>query len=228
MAELAVESLRKRGVSQVLVVNRTQPRAQELARRWGGEAAALETLPEALAAADVVIASTGAPHLIIRREMAAAALAQRGGRPIVFMDIAVPRDIDPQIADLPGARLYDMDSLAHKLENSLAQRQSQIPRVQAILAEEQAGFEAYLATLDIVPLIAEIHRRADGIRQDEIEKTMRRMPGLTPELERHIEALTASIVKKILHSPITRLRAEAGGPNAADYANLTRCLFELD
>jgi glutamyl-tRNA reductase len=160
--------------------------------------------------------------------MVAAALALRPDRPMVFMDIAVPRDVDADVAHLPGVRLFDMDALSRRLEIGLAQRQSQVPLVDTILDEEQANFEAYLSTLEITPLIAELRKRADSIRQDEIEKTIRRMPNLTPEMERQIEALTTSIVKKILHNPITRLRAEAAGPNAADYANATRVLFGLD
>jgi glutamyl-tRNA reductase len=228
MAELAVEALRKRGARHILVLSRTLKSAQELARRWNGQAGSLERLPEYLPKVDVVIASTGAPHTIIHREMAADALARRPDRPMVFMDIAVPRDVEPEVAHLPGVRLFDMDALARSLASSLAQRQSQIPRVEAILDEEQQAFNEYLATLDVVPLIAEIRKRADGIRQDEVEKTIWRMPDLTPEMERQIEVLTAAIVKKILHSPITRLREESGGPNAADYARMTRYLFGLD
>lgn len=228
MAELTVEALRKRGVQRLMVANRTLHHARRLAERWDGRAASLEDLPQLLPRADVVISSTGAPHTVIHGEMVAMALAKRPDRPIVFMDIAVPRDVDADVARLPGVRLFDMDTLARRLEISLALRQSQIPLVEAILDEEQAEFAAFLAALEITPLIAALRKRADGIRHDEIEKTIRRMPDLTPEMERQIEALTASIVKKILHHPITRLRAEAAGPHAADYANVTRVLFGLD
>jgi glutamyl-tRNA reductase len=121
-----------------------------------------------------------------------------------------------------------MDTLSKHLEISLAQRQSQIPKVEAILTEEQEAFEAYLSSLDVAPIIEEIRKQADHIRQHEVEKAKRRMPELSPEAERQIELLTTSIVNKILHSPTTRLRREAKGPNAADYADLTRSLFGLD
>lgn len=228
MAELAVEALRKRGARQILVVNRTLQKAQELARRWDGQAAALEMLLDHLPDMDIVITSTGAPHTVIQRSMVEKAASQRPQRPMVFMDIAVPRDVDEEVRGIAGVRLYDMDTLSANLEVSLAHRQSQVPKVEAILAEEQVAFEAFLASLDVVPIIVEMREQADMIRRDEMEKAIRRMPDLTPEMERQIEAMTASIVNKILHSPTTRLRGEANGPNAADYADLTRYLFGLD
>jgi glutamyl-tRNA reductase len=228
MAELSVESLRKRGVKDITVVNRTLEKAQELARRWDGQAGALYMLPEYLPDMDIVISSTGAPHTIIQREMVQKAIRERPHRPIVFMDIAVPRDVDEGVRDLAGVRLFDMDKLSENLHTSLAQRQSQVPLVEAILAEEQAAFEAYLAALHVVPIIVEIREQANSIRQNEVEKALRRMPHLTPEMERQIEALTISIVNKILHNPTSRLREEAQSPEAGNYADITRYLFGLE
>jgi glutamyl-tRNA reductase len=228
MAELSVESLRKRGVKEITVVNRTLEKAHELARRWDGQAGALYMLPEYLPDMDIVISSTGAPYTIIQREMVQSAILKRPHRPLVFMDIAVPRDVDEGVRDLAGVRLFDMDKLSETLHTSLAQRQSQVPRVEAILSEEQAAFEAYLASLNVVPIIVELREQANSIRQNEVEKALRRMPQLTPEMERQIEALTISIVNKILHSPTSRLREEAQGPQAGDYADITRYLFGLE
>jgi glutamyl-tRNA reductase len=228
MAELSVESLRKRGVKEITVINRTLEKAQELARRWDGQAGALYMLPEYLPDMDIVISSTGAPHTIIQRELVHSAIRERPNRRLVFMDIAVPRDVDEGVRDLAGVRLFDMDQLSETLHTSLAQRQSQVPRVEAILAEEQAAFEAYLAALNVVPIIVELREQANSIRQNEVEKALRRMPQLTPEMERQIEALTISIVNKILHSPTSRLREEAQGPQAGDYADITRYLFGLE
>jgi glutamyl-tRNA reductase len=228
MAELAVESLRKRGVKHILVINRTLENAQQLADRWGGQAAALEMLLENLPNMDIVITSTGAPHIVIQPSMVEQAMKQRSFRPMVFMDIAVPRDVAAEVANIPSVRLYDMDALSDNLETSLTHRQAQVPMVRAILAEEQAGFQEYLASLDVVPLICELRQQADEIRRVEIEKAIRRIPNLTPDLERHIDALTESIVNKILHSPTIRLRENANGPHAGDYTNLTRDLFGLE
>jgi glutamyl-tRNA reductase len=228
MAELSVESLRKRGVKEITVINRTLEKAQELARRWDGQAGALYMLPDYLPDMDIVISSTGAPHTIIQRELVQSAIRERPDRPLVFMDIAVPRDVDEGVRDLAGVSLLDMDQLSENLHTSLAQRQSQVPRVEAILAEEQAAFEAYLAALHVVPIIVELREQANSIRQNEVEKALRRMPQLTPEMERQIEALTISIVNKILHSPTSRLREEAKGSKAGDYADITRYLFGLE
>jgi glutamyl-tRNA reductase len=228
MAELAVESLRKRGVKHILVINRTLESAQQLADKWGGQAAALEMLLDYLHDMDIVITSTGAPHIVIQSSMVDQAMKHRSNRPMVFMDIAVPRDVDAEVGNIPSVRLYDMDALSDSLETSLIQRQAQVPMVKSILAEEESAFNEYLATLDVIPLICEIRQQADEIRRVEIEKAIRRIPNLTPDLERHIDALTESIVNKILHSPTIRLREKANGPHAGDYANLTRDLFGLE
>jgi len=228
MAELAVEALRKRGASQIVVVNRTLGRAEELARRWDGQAAALEMLLELLPDTDIVFTSTGAPHTVIQATMVEKAMKGRPNRPLVFMDIAVPRDVDADVNKIPGVRLYDMDTLSEQLETCLAQREAEVPQVTDILSEEYIDFMDYLATLDVVPLIVEMRRQANTIRQSELEKMIRRIPDLPPKAEQHIEALTKSIVNKILHSPTARLREEANGPNAVDYANITRELFGLD
>ena len=228
MAELAVESLRKRGARFVLVVNRTLQRAQTLASRWDGQAAALETLLDHLPDMDIVIASTGAPHIVICPSMVEQAMKRHPHRPLVFMDIAVPRDVDEEVRNISGVFVHDMDSLSNHLESNLAQREAEVPKVRAILAEEQAAFEEYLASLDVIPIIVDMRYQADTIRQEEVRKAIRRMPDLNPEMERQIDALTKSIVNKILHSPTVRLREEANGFNAADYACIARALFGLD
>jgi glutamyl-tRNA reductase len=228
MAELAVEALRKRGASQITVVNRTLQRAQELSRRWNGQAAALEMLLKLLPDSDIVITSTGAPHTIIHKSMVADSMRQRAHRPIVFMDIAVPRDVDADVKDVPGVRLFDMDTLSQQLESSLAKRQAEVPHVKVILAEERALFMEYLKTLDIVPLIIELRQQINDIRQSELDKAIRRMPDLPPEAQQSIDSLTRSIVQKILHNPTIRLREVAGSPHASEYADITRGLFGLD
>jgi len=200
MAELAVEALRKRGAGQITVVNRTKQRAQELAQRWDGQAEALEKLIELLPETDIVITSTGAPHTIIQASMVKKAISQ----------------------------MYDMDTLADHLEYSIARREAEIPQVNEILAQELASFMEYVTTLNVVPIIVEMRKQADVIRQAELEKTIRRIPDLPEDTQERIDALTKSIVNKILHSPTARLREEANGPNAVDYADIARGLFGLD
>lgn len=227
MAELAVEALRKRGAQKILIVNRTLDRARELVERWDAQAATFENLQTALQAADILISSTGAPHTLISLQMVTQAMEDRPQRPLVLIDIAVPRDIDPEVANLPHVQLYDMDSLNARLEHSLAERTAEVPQVRNILEEELQLFEEYLKSLEMLPLIADIRQNAEAIRQTELEKTLRRLPGLSEAEREHIEAMTQALVKKLLHAPTHRLRAEAASPRASEFAAIARTLFNL-
>jgi glutamyl-tRNA reductase len=227
MAELAVEALRKRGAQKILVVNRTLERAQDLVQRWGAQATTFENILPALQSADILISSTGAPHTLISAQMIAEIMKSRTNRPLVLIDIAVPRDIEPDVTHHPLVTLYDMDNLNAKLEHSLAERMAEVPRVKDILEEELAFFEEYWRSLDMLPLIADIRQNAETIRQSELERTLRRLPDLTESERSHIEAMTQALVKKLLHAPTNRLRAEAATPRASEFASLARTLFNL-
>jgi glutamyl-tRNA reductase len=227
MAELAVEALRKRGANRILVVNRTLDRAHAIADRWNAQITTFENLEGALHSADILIASTGAPHTILSAEMVRQSMQGRPQRPLFLIDIAVPRDIDPDAAKIMNVNLYDIDNLNAKLEHSLAERMDEVPQVRAILEEEVKIFSEYLKSLDMIPIIADIRQQAEAIRQELLEKTMRRLPDLT-EVERdRIEAMTQAMVKKILQAPTHRLRAEAACPHAPEYAAVARTLFGL-
>lgn len=228
MAELVIKGLCKQGCQDFVVLNRSLGPAQDLASRWGGQAAGLESLPEFLSTCDLVIASTGAPHTILPASLVEKAMAARANRPMVLMDIAVPRDIDPGAAEIENVSLFDMDTLSARVAQGLADRQAEIPQVQHILTEEGDAFLEYLASLDVIPLIVQMRRQANAIRQAEIDKALRRIPDLPPEAQPHIEALTRAIVNKIMHGPTVCLRAAANSPQAVDYAELTRNLFGLD
>jgi glutamyl-tRNA reductase len=160
--------------------------------------------------------------------MVSESMQGRGQRPLAIIDIAVPRDVDPEAGELPNVSVYDIDTLQEHLEHSLARRGQEVPHVEAILAEVQAEFEEYLAMLDVIPLIAEMHQRAESIRVAELEKTLRRLPDLSQSEREHLDILTQSLVKKILHAPTTRLRSSANGPDAVDYAAAARKLFDLE
>ena len=227
MAELTVEALRKRGVEKIRVVNRTLERAHALAERWGAEAATFESLAEALRSADILISSTGAPHLVLTTPMIADAMRLRMDRSLVLIDIAVPRDIDPDAAKLPHVKLFDIDNLNSQLEDSLTRRLDEVPQVKRILREELAEFESYLKSLEMLPIIADIHQQAEAIRLSELEKTLRRLPNLTDAERERIEALTQSLVRKLLDHPTRRLRVEATSHRAPEYAALARVLFNL-
>jgi len=227
MAELAVEALRKRGAQKILVINRTMQRAQALAERWDAEAATFENLHFALTAADILIASTGAPHTLISPAMVNESMQHRMERPLVLIDIAMPRDIDPDVVDISHVNLYDIDNLNAKLEHTLAERMAEVPQVKNILEEELAEFSDYLRSLDMLPLIADMRQNAEIIRQNELKKSLRHLPDLTEAERAHVDALTQALVKKLLHAPTNRLRAEAASPRASEYAAIARTLFNL-
>ncbi|HSD83039.1 MAG TPA: glutamyl-tRNA reductase, partial [Anaerolineae bacterium] len=227
MAELAVEALRLRGARHMTVVNRTHDRAQQLAERWQATALTFEHLSEALLDADIVITSTGAPHILIKPRMVAAVMRQRPDRPLVFIDIAVPRDVDPDVKQLPHVRCYDIDDLADRLNGSLAERHLEIPQVEAIVAAEAEAFMMWLKSLEITPVISDLRAKADTIRRTEIERTFRHLAHLDESDRKRIEVLTESLVNKLLHDPTLRLKAEAGNGHAAEYAAAIRHLFAL-
>ncbi len=227
MAEWTVEALRKRGVKKLRVVNRTLERARVLADRWGAESATFESLQDSLCEADVLISSTGAPHFVVSARLVADVMRLRAERPLVLIDIAVPRDIDPDAGNIPNVKLFDIDGLNGQLEDSLTRRMEEVPRVRQIVREELLKFEDYWKSLEILPIISDIYQQAEIIRTAELEKTLRRMPDLTEAERERIEALTQSLVKKLLDPPTRRLRAEAISQRVPDYAALARLLFDL-
>jgi glutamyl-tRNA reductase len=227
MAELAVEALRKRGANRILVVNRTLERAHAIADRWDAQITTFENLETALASADILISSTGAPHTILSAEMTRKAMQVRAQRPLFLIDIAVPRDIDPNAANIPLVKLYDIDNLNAKLEGALAERMAEVPQVKFILEEEISEFAEYMKSMEMLPIISDIRQQAETIRLEMLEKTMRRLPDLTDVERARIEAMTQALVKQILHAPTRRLRAEASCPHAPEYAAVARTLFGL-
>ena len=228
MAELAVKALRARGMTDITVVNRTPDRAARLAGRWGARTFPFERLQEAIAAADMVITSTGAPHLVITHDMASTAVARRPTRPLVFVDIAVPRDVDPEVACLPNVHCYDLDDLQARLNDGLAERAAEVPRVEAIVAEEAGEYTEWLRGQDIRCLIADLRAKAESIRRAEVEKTLRHLSGLGEAERRRVNALTEALVNKVLHDMTLRLKVEAGGDRADEYVAAVRYLHALN
>jgi len=227
MAELAVEAMRHRDARNITVVNRTRERAEELAKKWGAAAFGFDRFAETLASADIVITSTGAPHFIVTPELVREALATRPERPIVFIDIAVPRDVDPAVRDLPGAHCHDIDDLEARLQDSLAERREAVPAVEAILEEETAAFMDYLASLDIIPVVTALRARAEEIRRTETEKTLRHLAHLAVEDRERIEFLAKSVLNRFLHEPTLRLKAVAGKGRAVEFAAAMNHIFDL-
>lgn len=227
MAELAVEALRTRQATHLTVINRTHDRAAQLAARWDARALTFEQLTPALIEADIVITSTGAPHVLIKPPLVRDVIAQRPDRPLIFIDIAVPRDVDPEVNALPNVRCYDIDQLEARVSGSLSERQAAVPHVEAIVADEVANFMTWLHSLEIAPVIADLRAKADAIRRAEVDKTLRRLKDLSDADRRRIEALSEALVSRLLHDPTLRLKAEASNGHAAEYAAAVRHLFAL-
>ncbi|MEX1247428.1 MAG: glutamyl-tRNA reductase [Anaerolineales bacterium] len=229
MAELAVEAFRKRGVKQFSVVSRTQQSAEKLGQRWNARAGTLDQLPAFLEEADVLLCSSSSPEILIGGKMIEQVMAIRPKRSLVILDIAVPRNVHADVSQVQNVFLHDMDHLQQGLEISQSTRSKELPKAEQIVEEEARDFIAYLASLDvIIPVIRGLREQAENIRQNELQKTLRRLPGLNQKQQEQISALTHSIVGKILHNPTARLRQRAAGENGDHYAELARQLFGLD
>ncbi len=227
MSELAARHLLRSGASAILVANRTFERAQELAAAFHGTAIPYDELFEHLNQADIVISSTGAPHFVITRGQAAKLLAARKGRPIFFVDIAVPRDIDPAVNELDNAFVYDIDDLAQVVEANKRQREREAVWAEEIVQEEVARMMKRLASREVVPTIVALEDRLNHIREGELERYRSRLTTLTPEQREAVDALTRGILNKILHGPITELKSGAGNPEHTALVRLIQKIFGL-
>ena len=228
MAEIAARALMERGASSIIVANRTYERGLALARRFNGEATTLERLAEALARADVVITATDAPDVVVTREKAAAAMAQRPERPMIILDIALPRDTEPIVACVPGIRLFDIDDMREAVSDNIEARQKETPSVDAIASEETEAFSRWFCTLDVVPTITDLRDRAEDIESQELEKALRRLRNLSERDRGVVRALAHGLVNKLLHEPTVRLKQRAIQGDSPRYAEVVRELFGLE
>jgi glutamyl-tRNA reductase len=228
MSDLATVNLISRGVDSVFVANRSVERAERLARRFGGRAAGLDAVEAELESADVVVASTSASGYVLSAEQVERAMRKRKGRPIFFVDIAVPRDIDPAVNEIEGCYLYDVDDLERVVEESVAGRRTEAVRAEAIVADEAERFRDWQLSLDVVPAIASLRALAESIREDELARAEGRLGSLSPSQRRAVEALTAQIVNKLLHLPTVRMKEAAAAADGVLYADAIRHLFALE
>lgn len=226
-SELAARSLVSRGAEIAFVANRTPDRASELARRFGAEPLPLDRIAVELGRADVVVSSTGAPGLVVRRADVAATLPARRGRPLFLIDLAVPRDLDPGIHELEGCFLYNIDDLQAVVAESLSGRRREAERAEAIVAAEADRFRIWQASLDVVPAIASLRARAEEIRAAELARMDSRLSRLTDAERSAVEAVTAQIVNKLLHLPTVRMKQAAVTADGVLYADAVRHLFGL-
>jgi len=223
MGERAAAALRARGDWQITVMNRTYNRAHELAEASNGRGMNVELLREGIVWADVVITSTAAPHTIISPALVRDAMAERPQRPLICIDIAVPRDVDPAVRDLCGVRVFDVDDLRDRVECGMAERRAEIPRVEQIVAEQTASFERWRRSTAFEPLLRQLRQHADTIRRRELKRALQRLPTLDDAAREQVEHLSVSLMNQLLHEPTRRLRQE--GDNGR--ARIVRELFGL-
>jgi glutamyl-tRNA reductase len=226
IGEATAARLVARGAEIAFVANRGEERRARVANRLEAKPLPLEEVRGALAEADVVVASTNSRSFLVSRDDVEAALATRERRPLLLIDLAVPRDLDPEIGTLPYAFLYDVDDLDEAVGTGSAEGAA--ARAEAIVAEEAERFRAWQASRGVVPAIASLRARAEEIRVRELGRAGRRLADLSPEERRAVEAVTVQIVNKLLHDPTVRLKEAAAGADGAAYADAVRHLFGLD
>ncbi|HEC21722.1 MAG TPA: glutamyl-tRNA reductase [Chloroflexi bacterium] len=227
MAQLAAQALQRHGARRIACINRTYSGAQALAEAVGGQAVAWRHLTAALRQADVVISATGAPHTVVHADDVATALSGREDRPLVLIDIAVPRDIEEAVGNLPNVYRYDIDDLQATLDENLARREAAVPQVEAIIAEEAAGFAEWMGSRQIIPVITELRRWAAGVAEAEVERALSRLGDPGPREREVIEALARRLVNKLLHRPTVYLKGQAADGRGYLYASAVRELFAL-
>jgi glutamyl-tRNA reductase len=228
MGQAAARALLGRGVTGIVVANRTYERALKLACELGGEALAWERRGEGLARADIVITATNAPQAVLTPGQVTAAMAQRPARPLFIVDIAVPRDADPAVADIPGVHLFDIDDLECVVQDNIEARQQAIPRVAAIADAEASAFLSWFRALEAVPTIADLRQRAKALEAQEVEKALRRLGNLSDQERAVVQVLAHRLVNKLLHEPTVRLKYHAAQGDAYLYTGVVRELFGLE
>ncbi|HDP34266.1 MAG TPA: glutamyl-tRNA reductase, partial [Candidatus Hydrogenedentes bacterium] len=225
ISELALKSLVEHGVGKVMVLNRTLERAQNLAAKFKGEAIVLAALPDHLHRADILISSTGASDLILRRADFERAIVQRGRAPMFVIDIAVPRDIEREAAHVENVYCYDIDDLQSAAQRNLRRRQDEIGDCEAIIQAEVENYLAWRRRLNMEPLIAALTQRFNKIREQELKRTLDKLPELSPEKRGEIEKLSRRIINNLLRDPITAIKSEALGDHSDTLMELAQRLF---
>lgn len=227
MAELALTQLKKKGVTDFRIVNRTIARASELADRYDGTACVFEQISQLLPQADVLITSTGAPHTLITSEMIGFAMQSRPHRPMTILDIAVPRDVETGVEDLPNVTRCDIDDLQIATSHSVSLREQQIPEVEQIVDHEVDRYLGWFRSIGAEDTISSLRRKADEIRKNELA----RLAGLLPDMDQEswliLEKFAEALVNKLLHDPTLMLREVEGTRDGLDHGEAIRQLFRL-
>ena len=228
MAELAATCLSDEGVKITLVANRTQERARAIAERLGGRAVSLEDAWAYFATTDIALCSTAAPHAVVTWERVGHVIAGRGGRPLCILDLAVPRDVDPAVAQLENVFLYDVDDLQTVAAQATARRRDEVPAAERIVEEEADHFWAWYGGLGVVPAIKEFRTRMDALRATELERAMRQLGHLSAEDRARVEQFSQALLSKFLHQPTVALKAAAEEGRGYGLLEALRRLFGME
>lgn len=228
MSELTAKHLHANGANKITVINRTEAKAAELAQQFLGQARPFEQLQQTLAEADILISSTGARQFVVTKEMLAGSLKKRKGNPLFMVDIAVPRDLDPALADFDDVYLYDIDDLQNIVEANLAERRQEAEKIELMVEVEIEEFKQWLNTLGVVPLITALRTKALGVQAETMESIERKMPNLTEREKKVLNKHTKSIVNQLLRDPITRVKELAGEEDAEQALALFTKIFALE
>ena len=228
MGEGMAVALASAGVAEVLVANRTWDRAVELAHRVDGRAVRLSDLPRELVDVDVLLTSTGATSIMVEHADLEPIMAGRAERPLLVVDIAVPRDVDPGVAEIPGVTLLDMHDLRRFAQAGLAGRRLEVHAVERIVVDEVDRFVEVSSARSAAPLVAALHGRAEAVRVAELERFRSKLETLDPRQRATVEALTKGILAKVLHEPTVKLKDLAGTPKGERLAEALRTIYDLD
>jgi glutamyl-tRNA reductase len=220
MSELAARHLIQQGASHILVANRTLERAERIAAQFNGSVIPFDELYDQAARADIVITSTGSPEKLFGRSHGQHFLQSRRNRPMFFIDIAVPRDVDPRMNEVEGCFVYDIDDLQQVAQANLADRSREAQAAESIVTREVDKYQQRVQSLDATPAIRSLQEHAEALRQAELRRTAPKLTGLTAEQQAAVDALTRSLTNKFLHAPMTALREAARGGDAQALADL--------
>ena len=227
-AELTARALAARGVDAIFIANRHYDRAIGLAERFGGRAVRFEELPALLVDADIVVSSTSSPHHVIERDALAEVMGERDERPLLLIDLAVPRDIHPSCRELTGVTVHDMDDLQALVERNTSGRESEARRAETILAAELSRFEEWLGGQEVTPTVAALRERANEIVERALAENEGRWESLSAADRERLGKLAHAIAGRILHEPTLRLKRGAAGDGVAAHVHALRELFGLD
>lgn len=228
MGELAVQNLHGNGVRKVTVINRTYEKAKDLAGRFDGEARSIDELQKLLIEADILISSTGAKDFVITKEMMAAVEKKRKGKPLFMVDIAVPRDLDPQITELENVFLYDIDDLEGIVEANLQERKKAAEKIMLMIEKEAVDFNQWLGMLGVIPVISALREKALAIQAETMESIERKLPNLSDRDKKVLNKHTKSIINQLLKDPILQAKELAARPDAEQAMDLFMKIFNIE